>query len=282
MTEVLIYPLAAFALLAVARAVETATLRDQVARASLLIAAAVLTRVQAVVLVAIFAAAIVVDALLARDRRRLRAFWPVWVVLAVVPRGALISPPDPRRLRRHGQRRLPGRRRPSRLTLRPPRLRRRSRPASRRSRRSLPADRDALLAGARARPAARALIAVAAAARRARRRAGRTLRRRASRRTCSGRDLAAAAAAPLPRLRALARSRRAATAVRRDARWCSRLFALRRRSHPGTASSSANALPDTLRHRDPLQPRHVTRRHGRRGDGARRPGARPLPLRDAR
>ena len=81
MTEVLIYPLGAFALLAIARAVETATLRHQgVAFAA--IALAVLTRVQSVVLVAIFAAAIVVDALLSHEWRRLRGFWPVWGVLA--------------------------------------------------------------------------------------------------------------------------------------------------------------------------------------------------------
>jgi hypothetical protein len=82
MTEVLMYPLGAFAMLAMARAVETATLRHQ-AIALALIAAAVLTRVQAVVLVAIFAAAIVVDSLLARDTRRLRAFWPVWGLLGL-------------------------------------------------------------------------------------------------------------------------------------------------------------------------------------------------------
>ena len=91
MTEVLFYPLAAFALLAVARAVETATLRDQ-SLAFVLIAAAVLTRVQSIVLVAIFAVAVVVDSLLVRDRRRLRAFWPVWVVLAFVLAVTLISP----------------------------------------------------------------------------------------------------------------------------------------------------------------------------------------------
>lgn len=80
MTEVVYYPVAAFALLAIARAVETAALRDEVI-AIAAIALAVLTRVQAVVLVAVFALAIVVDAVLARDRRRLRAFWPVWLLL---------------------------------------------------------------------------------------------------------------------------------------------------------------------------------------------------------
>jgi hypothetical protein len=91
MTEVLIYPLGAFALVAIARAVETATLRDQ-SVAFLLIVAAVLTRVQSIVLVAILAVAVVVDSLLVRDRRRLRAFWPVWVMLAFVVAVTLISP----------------------------------------------------------------------------------------------------------------------------------------------------------------------------------------------
>ena len=82
MTEVLFYPLAALTLLAVARAVETAAPRDQ-AIALVLIVAAVLTRTQAVVLVGVFALAIVVDTALARDRRRLRLFWPVWLLLGL-------------------------------------------------------------------------------------------------------------------------------------------------------------------------------------------------------
>ena len=65
MTEVLYYPLAAAALLATARAVSTASLKDQ-AIALVLIAAAVATRVQGVVLLAIFVLAIVVDAALGR------------------------------------------------------------------------------------------------------------------------------------------------------------------------------------------------------------------------
>ena len=81
MTEVMIYPVGALALLAIARAIESGTLRHQtIAFAAIL--AAVLTRVQSVVLIAIFASAIVVDRLLARERRPLRRFWPVWVVLA--------------------------------------------------------------------------------------------------------------------------------------------------------------------------------------------------------
>jgi hypothetical protein len=82
MTEVLMYPVGAFALLAIAKAVETGTLRDQ-AIALAAIAAAMLTRVQSVVLVAIFASSIVVVSLLARDRRRLRLFWPIWGLFAV-------------------------------------------------------------------------------------------------------------------------------------------------------------------------------------------------------
>jgi hypothetical protein len=81
MTEVLFYPLAALALLAIARAVSTATRRDQ-AIALLLVALAVLTRTQAVAFVAVFAVAIALDAAFARDRSRLRAFWPVWLLLA--------------------------------------------------------------------------------------------------------------------------------------------------------------------------------------------------------
>src|SRR4051794_23192390 len=66
MTEVLFYPVAAAALLAIARAVETASARDQ-AIAFVAIAAAVLTHVQALVLVAVFAFAIVLDAAFARE-----------------------------------------------------------------------------------------------------------------------------------------------------------------------------------------------------------------------
>jgi hypothetical protein len=79
MTEALFYPLSALALLAVARAVETATLRSQ-AVALALIGTAVLTRVQAVAFVAAFVAAILLDAVFARDRSKLRAFWPVWAI----------------------------------------------------------------------------------------------------------------------------------------------------------------------------------------------------------
>ena len=91
MTEVLYYPVAAAALLAVARAVETAATRDQ-ALALAWIAVAILTRVQAVALLAVFAAAIAVDALWARDRTRLRAFWPVWGVAGAGAVIAILSP----------------------------------------------------------------------------------------------------------------------------------------------------------------------------------------------
>jgi hypothetical protein len=91
MTEVLYYPLATIALLGIARAIETASTRDQVL-ALLFVALAVLTRVQAVVLIAVFAAAIVVDALLGRDRRRLAAFWPVWSMVAVAAIAAAARP----------------------------------------------------------------------------------------------------------------------------------------------------------------------------------------------
>jgi hypothetical protein len=82
MTEVLFYPLAAAALLAIARAVESAEIGDQLL-ALALVALAVLTRVQAVVLVPVFAAAVLVDALLAGSRPRWRRFWPLWSLLAL-------------------------------------------------------------------------------------------------------------------------------------------------------------------------------------------------------
>ena len=91
MTEVLFYPLSAFALLAVARAVETATKRDQVI-ALVLIGLAIATRVQAVVFLGVFAGAVGVDALFARTTQRLRAFWPMWLVLVVGGAGAAAAP----------------------------------------------------------------------------------------------------------------------------------------------------------------------------------------------
>lgn len=91
MTETLFYPVAALALYAIARAVETATPRAQLL-ALLAIAAAVATRVQGLVLFVVFAAAIVLDALLARDSRRLRRFPFVWVVCALAVIGAVAAP----------------------------------------------------------------------------------------------------------------------------------------------------------------------------------------------
>jgi hypothetical protein len=87
MTEVLLYPVMAVALVAVARAVETATARDQ-AIALAAIAAAVLTHVQAIVLVGVFAVAIAVDAAFARAPRRVLRFVPVWALLAA---GGLVT-----------------------------------------------------------------------------------------------------------------------------------------------------------------------------------------------
>jgi hypothetical protein len=87
MTEVLYYPLAAAALLASARALTTARLTDQ-AIALALIAAAVATRVQGIVLVVVLLVALGVDAALARRWPDVRRFWPVWS-LAIA--GALVA-----------------------------------------------------------------------------------------------------------------------------------------------------------------------------------------------
>jgi hypothetical protein len=91
MTEVLYYPLAAFALLAMANAVTTARARDQVFTIAI-VAAAIATRVQAVVLIGVFAAAILLDAVMARQRSRLRSFWPVWALLAAIALAVAVAP----------------------------------------------------------------------------------------------------------------------------------------------------------------------------------------------
>ncbi|MGH3002240.1 MAG: glycosyltransferase family 39 protein [Gaiellaceae bacterium] len=91
MTEVLFYPLAALALLAIARAVATAALRDQ-ALALLLVAAAVLARTQAVVFVVVFLAAILLDAAFARSPGKLRAFWPTSALCAAAAVAAAALP----------------------------------------------------------------------------------------------------------------------------------------------------------------------------------------------
>ena len=87
MTEVVFYPLAAAALLAVARSAETATRGDQYA-ALAFIGAAVLTRVQAVVFLAVYACAI----LATHGVRRRREFAPVWIALAAAVVAALALP----------------------------------------------------------------------------------------------------------------------------------------------------------------------------------------------
>lgn len=91
MTEVVFYPVAALALLSIARAVATATLRDQGIALGLIVLA-ILTRTQAVAFIGVFAIAVLVDALLARDRTRLRSFWPVWALLALGLVAGLVRP----------------------------------------------------------------------------------------------------------------------------------------------------------------------------------------------
>jgi hypothetical protein len=92
MTEVLFYPVAAVTMLAMARAVETGTRRDQ-AIALALVVASVLTRVQAAAFLVVFAAAILLDALvLSRERTRLKRFWPVWLALVAAGAVALAKP----------------------------------------------------------------------------------------------------------------------------------------------------------------------------------------------
>ena len=85
MTEVLFYPLAAVTLCAIAKAVATTRLAHQAA-ALALIAATTATRIQGVVFLPVFGAAVVLHGLLGRTRPELRRFWPVWtlLVLAVV------------------------------------------------------------------------------------------------------------------------------------------------------------------------------------------------------
>jgi hypothetical protein len=52
----------------------------------------VLTRAQAIIFVAVFAAAIILEALFARMRPRLRAFWPVWTTVAAGIAVAIATP----------------------------------------------------------------------------------------------------------------------------------------------------------------------------------------------
>jgi hypothetical protein len=91
MTEVLFYPVAALALLASARAVETANVKPQLV-ALALIGAAVATRSQAIVFVPVLAAAALLDSVLARDLSRLRSFWPTWAILLAGVLAAAVAP----------------------------------------------------------------------------------------------------------------------------------------------------------------------------------------------
>ncbi len=105
MTEVLFYPVAVWTLLGVADAVHSGTVRSQ-AWAFALILVAVLTRPQAVVFAAVFAAAIVVDALAARQLSRLSRFWPTWLLVGGCCRRAGGIPVAGWFLRGHASRRL--------------------------------------------------------------------------------------------------------------------------------------------------------------------------------
>jgi len=91
MTEALFYPLAAVALLGITRAVETRAVRDQTI-ALALIAAAIATRTQAVVFVVVLAAAALLDSAVARDRSRLRLFWPTWLTVLVTALVTVTAP----------------------------------------------------------------------------------------------------------------------------------------------------------------------------------------------
>jgi hypothetical protein len=82
MTEVLFYPVAACALLVIAYAVSSGTVPSQV-WAFVAILAAAATRPQAVVFVPVLAAAVLLDALCARDASRLRSFWPTWLLVGL-------------------------------------------------------------------------------------------------------------------------------------------------------------------------------------------------------
>jgi hypothetical protein len=85
------YPLGALAVLAIARTIAVPTLTRQVATLGI-IAVAVLTRAQSVVLIPIFAGAVLLDVLLGGERRRLRSFWPIWTLLAAAAAVVLAAP----------------------------------------------------------------------------------------------------------------------------------------------------------------------------------------------
>src|SRR4051794_33850680 len=82
MTEGVFYPVAAWALLAMAHAIGTGERRDQ-AIALAVIGLAILTRAQAVVFLVVFVVAIAVDVVIGGQFRRLRLFWPTAAVTAV-------------------------------------------------------------------------------------------------------------------------------------------------------------------------------------------------------
>ena len=159
MTEVLFYPLSALALLAVARAVETAAKRDQVI-ALVLIGLAIATRVQAVVFLGVFAGAV------GRRRPARPHDADGCAVLAGVARARRPAPePRPRRACRRllgdAARQLPDRRLPPPQLL-PLRVRHsdgRRRPAGRAAVLFVEASRGRLRE-----PATRALLAVTACA----------------------------------------------------------------------------------------------------------------------
>ena len=83
MSEAAFLPLLTLAAWALARAVETPTLARQGVLAAVC-AAALATRLQAVVLLPVIATAVVLDAGLARERRRLRPWLPAAVVVATI------------------------------------------------------------------------------------------------------------------------------------------------------------------------------------------------------
>ena len=91
MSEVVFYPVSACALFAMARAVEQPTLRRQ-GVALAWIAAAIATRMQAVVLIGVFVLAALTEAALARRRPRLRGLWPLWGLLVVGLAAAAATP----------------------------------------------------------------------------------------------------------------------------------------------------------------------------------------------
>jgi hypothetical protein len=91
MTEVLFYPVATVALLAIARSIELGDGKTQ-ALALAAIAATIVTRVQGLVLVFVFAGAVVLDAAFRRDVRRVGRFLLLWTVCAAAAVVTLARP----------------------------------------------------------------------------------------------------------------------------------------------------------------------------------------------